>query len=171
MAEDKIYYVENIVRKEATRLHRAKSPTRHRYKQFVAGRRILRTQKLALTEEEFQAHKDQIKEMVLAGVVALHMPDGMKVTSTIDRRLVYRRADGAVKVDEKAVPVKGTEPAVAPAPPPVAAPPPPVVVKTAAPPPPVPKPIVPDPMVDIVEDDDSGEETSESPYKKRGRRK
>jgi hypothetical protein len=94
------YHVENTVRRVGTRLHRARSATRHRFKIFLGGRRILRNKKLPLTEEQFKQFEERIKEMILAGKVALHMPDGTRVTSSPDGRLIYRRLDGAVKVGE-----------------------------------------------------------------------
>lgn len=96
-----VYYVENTVRRVGTRLHRAKSATRHRFKTFINGQRLLRGQKTPMTEEQFQANEAKIMEMVLAGQVALHRPDGMRITSTPDGRLIYRRADGAVKIAEE----------------------------------------------------------------------
>lgn len=71
-----VYYVENTVRRVGTRLHRARSATRHRFKLFLGEQRILRNQKLALTEETYKKFKDKINEMIFAGKVALYMPDG-----------------------------------------------------------------------------------------------
>ena len=101
----KPYYVENVVRRVGSRLHRAKSATRHRFKLFIGPRRLLRNQKMPISEQEFETYKDQIKKMVIDGQVALYLPDGMRVTSLPDGRLVYRRADGALKIDEKPQPV------------------------------------------------------------------
>jgi len=119
-----VYYVENTVRKVGTRLHRAMSATRHRFKLFIAGQRLLRGQKLSLTPEQFHKEEKKIREMVLAGQLALYMPDGMRITSLPDGRLVYTRADGAVKIGDaplpkeekpapKAVPLVEVKPAVA----------------------------------------------------------
>lgn len=94
------YYVENTVRCVGTRLHRARSTTRHRFKIFLDGRRLLRNKKLPLTEEQFKANEERIQEMVLAGKIALHTPDGMRITSAPDGRLIYRRPDGAIKIGE-----------------------------------------------------------------------
>lgn len=95
-----VYYVENTVRRVGTRLHRARSATRHRFKLFLGEQRILRNQKLALTEETYKKFKDKINEMIFAGKVALYMPDGTRVSSLPDGRIVHRRADGAVKILE-----------------------------------------------------------------------
>ena len=97
-----VYYVENTVRRVGTRLHRARSTTRHRFKIFLGEQRILRNKKLPLTEEKYKKFEDRIQEMILAGKVALHMPDGTRISSLPDGRLVYRRADGAIKVGEVA---------------------------------------------------------------------
>lgn len=117
-----VFYVENMVRRVGTRLHRAKSATRHRFKLYVAGKRVLRKRKLPLTEEEFEANSAQIKDLVLSGRAALWMPDGTRVTSLPDRRLVYRRPDGAIKIDEEPQPDQPTprpneEPELTPTPP------------------------------------------------------
>lgn len=95
-----VYYVENTVRRVGTRLHRARSATRHRFKIFLGDRRILRNKKLPLTEEQYKKFEDKINEMIFAGKVALHMPDGTRVSSLPDGRIVHRRVDGAVKVLE-----------------------------------------------------------------------
>jgi len=95
-----VYYVENTVRRVGTRLHRAMSPTRHRFKLFVAGQRLIRGQKIPLTPAQFQQEEKKIQEMVLAGQLALYLPDGMRITSMPDGRLIYTRKDGAVKIGE-----------------------------------------------------------------------
>lgn len=109
------YYVENTVRRVGTRLHRARSATRHRFKIFLGGQRILRNKMLPLTEEKYEQFKDRIQELILSGKVALHMPDGTKITSLPNGKLVYTRADGAVKVGEapeakEPLPKTGTPP-------------------------------------------------------------
>lgn len=105
-----VYYVENVVRKVGTRLHRAKSPTRHRFKLFIAGQRLIRGQKIPLTPAQFQKEEKKIHEMVLAGQLALYLPDGMRITSTHTGDMIYTRADGAVKVvkqsDQNKAPTK-----------------------------------------------------------------
>jgi hypothetical protein len=121
------YYVKNVVRRVGSRLHRAKSASRHRFKLFIGARRLLRNKKLPLSPEEFEVHKDQIKQMVLDGQVALYLPDGLRVTSLPDGRLVYTKPNGAMKVDETPQPVpEGKTVPAAPQ-------------KMAAPPPPPPK--------------------------------
>jgi predicted flap endonuclease-1-like 5' DNA nuclease len=95
-----IYYVENTVRRVGTRLHRARSATRHRFKIFLGDRRILRNKKLPLTEEQYELFKNKIQEMMVAGKVALHMPDGTRISTLPDGRYVHRRIDGAIKIVE-----------------------------------------------------------------------
>lgn len=92
------YYVENTVRRVGTRLHRARSATRHRFKIFLGGQRILRNKKLSLTEEQFLLQEKRILELVLAGKVALHIPDGTRIHANPDGSFVHRRADGAIKI-------------------------------------------------------------------------
>ncbi len=115
-----VYLVENTVRRVGTRLHRAKSPTRHRFKLFIAGQRLIRNDKLSLSEAQFKANEKQIHELVLAGKVALHLPDGTKITSTVGGKLIHTNRTGAVQASP--------EPSV-PSTPPAAAPPPPVPVQ------------------------------------------
>lgn len=112
-----IYYVENTVRRVGTRLHRARSATRHRFKIFLGEQRILRNKKLPLTEENYKKFEDRIQELMLAGKVALHMPDGTRINALPDGRMVHRRADGAIKVmDEMAKPEPKSEPTPEPLP-------------------------------------------------------
>ncbi len=93
------YYVENTVRRVGTRLHRARSATRHRFKIFLGERRILRNKKLPLTVEQFTLYEKRIHELMLAGKVAVHTPDGTRIHALPDGKLVYRRADGALKFE------------------------------------------------------------------------
>jgi len=102
-----IYYVENTVRRVGTRLHRARSATRHRFKIFLGEQRILRNKRLPLTEENYKKFEAKIQELMLAGKVALHLPDGTRVSALPDGRIVHRRIDGAAKVVEtEAAPVE-----------------------------------------------------------------
>lgn len=116
-----VYYVENTVRKVGTRFHRALSATRHRFKLFVAGQRLIRGQKISLTAAQFQQEEKKIHEMVLAGKVALYLPDGMRITSTHTGDLIYTKPTGAskiVKKDELPPRVEDKKPAAKAAPPP-----------------------------------------------------
>lgn len=93
------FLIENTVRKVGTRLHRARSATRHRFKQFIAGKRVLRNKKLPLTEGEFRKHEKQIVELVLGGIVAVHTPENIRVTSLPNGQFVLTKmGSGAVKV-------------------------------------------------------------------------
>lgn len=98
------YQVKNIVRRVSSRLHRAKSATRHRFKLFVGGHRVLRNKKLQLSAEEFELHKEQIRQMVLNGEIALFLPNGIRVTSLPDGRLVHTKPDGSMKIDAEPQP-------------------------------------------------------------------
>ena len=111
-----VYYVENTVRRVGTRLHRARSATRHRFKIFLGEQRILRNKKLALTEENYKKFEDKINEMIFAGKVALYMPDGTRVSALPDGRIVHRRADGAIKVLESVGPTSEKAPEPPPTP-------------------------------------------------------
>jgi hypothetical protein len=96
--DTKVYYVENTVRREGTRLHRAKSATRHRFKVFVAGQRVLRSKKVALNESLFAQEKKNLLDMCLAGMVAIYTPDGIKVTTAHTGEFILTKPNGAVKV-------------------------------------------------------------------------
>lgn len=118
MAEEaKTYHVLNTVRCQGTRLHRARpAQQRHRFKLFIAGQRLLRNKKLPLTEAQFEKEKDRIHGLVLEGKVALFLPDGIRVTSLPDGRLVYTKPNGATKIGE--FPKEAEAPKEAAAPPP-----------------------------------------------------
>lgn len=95
------FLIENVVRREGTRLHRARSITRHRFKQYIAGQRLTRNQKLPLTAEQFAANGKQILQLLKEGVVAVYTPDNIRVTTLPDGRYVLTRMkDGAHKVLE-----------------------------------------------------------------------
>lgn len=107
----KVYQVENVVRTVGSRLLRAKSAVRHRFKLFVAGQRLLRGKKLPLTSEQFEANKEEIQKMVMAGQVAVITPDGIRVTALPDGRLIQMRVkDGAVKIVDGPAQVKKAKP-------------------------------------------------------------
>lgn len=94
-----IFQVENTVRKVGSRLHRAMSPTRHRFKQYIAGKRLLRNKKLSLSEAEFRQNEEQIVELVLAGIVAVHTPENIRVTSLPAGEFVLTKmGSGATKI-------------------------------------------------------------------------
>jgi predicted flap endonuclease-1-like 5' DNA nuclease len=95
------FLIENVVRREGTRLHRARSITRHRFKIYIAGQRLVRNTKLPLTAEQFAANGEQIVELLKEGAVAVHTPDNVRVTTLPDGRYVLTRMkDGAHKVLE-----------------------------------------------------------------------
>lgn len=85
------YLIENVVRKQGTRLHRARATTRHRFKQYVAGQRLIRGKKLPLSEEAFRGAEGQIIELLQAGIVAVHTPDNIRITTLPDGRYVLTK--------------------------------------------------------------------------------
>jgi hypothetical protein len=95
-----MYQIQNVVRKQQTRTHRAMSPERHRLKHYVGGQRLLVNQTITLSDEMFEEHKQEILEKVRKGIFALILPDLTKVTSTLDGKWVLQRADGATKITE-----------------------------------------------------------------------
>lgn len=114
MAEQ-VYYVENIVRRQGSRLHRAKSAVRHRFKQFIAGQRLLRNKKLPLTESQFKAEEGKIRDLVKAGVLALYLPDGTRITTLLDGRMVRMPKGGRLQIEGQIeVPKVAAKPAPAP---------------------------------------------------------
>lgn len=99
MAES--YTIVNTVRAIGTRTHRALSKTRHRFKQFIAGQRLIRNGKLVISAEKFEAERDKIHKLVLAGIVSVITPENVRVTSTPDGRYILTKmATGATKVLE-----------------------------------------------------------------------
>lgn len=94
------YYVENTVRRVGTRLHRARSATRHRFKIFIGEQRLLRNKKLALTEAQYALHEERIQQLMLAGKVALHLPDGTRINALPNGNFVHRKLDGSVKIED-----------------------------------------------------------------------
>jgi hypothetical protein len=85
------YLIENVVRKQGTRLHRARATTRHRFKQYIAGQRLIRSKKLPLSEEAFQKEEAKIVELLQAGIVAVHTPDNIRITTLPDGRYVLTK--------------------------------------------------------------------------------
>jgi predicted flap endonuclease-1-like 5' DNA nuclease len=63
------YTVKNIVRSVTTRTLRKQGPTRPRFKQFVAGRRLLRKQSVVLSAQEFEENYKSIMDRVAMGIL------------------------------------------------------------------------------------------------------
>lgn len=109
----KCFLIENVVRRQGTRLHRAKATTKHRFKQYIGGMRLLRNKKLSLREDVFRKEEDKIVELLKAGIVSVHT-DNMRITTLPDGRYVLTKIDsGAFKILGKGeIPVyfKGGEP-------------------------------------------------------------
>ena len=101
-AAQKPFLIENVVRKQGTRLHRVRANVRHRFKQYVAGMRLTRGKKLPLNSEAFDKHKAQILQMLRDGIVAVHTPDNIRVTTLPDGRFVLTKMPNqGTKVLEK----------------------------------------------------------------------
>ena len=62
-------WVKNIVRRRDARLHRMVSPVRHRFKQYIAGRRLLRGQSTFLPQQLAIKAGPQLLHMIDLGVV------------------------------------------------------------------------------------------------------
>jgi predicted flap endonuclease-1-like 5' DNA nuclease len=61
---------------------------------------------MPLTEEQFKENEKMLLDLVLRGRIAVHRPDGVKITSTPDGRLIQLRPDGAMKIEQTAQPVQ-----------------------------------------------------------------
>ncbi len=88
----------NTVRSPHTRMHRAKSASRHRFKMYIGGQRLLRKRSIIITREVFDAELSNLTTYMAEGKIALVMSDGMKITQTIQGQYVLTRADGAIKL-------------------------------------------------------------------------
>ena len=66
----------NIVRSLKTRLHRAVTPGRHRFKQYVGGARILRGQQVVLRQDQILADAQSLLLRVENGILDPIIPDG-----------------------------------------------------------------------------------------------
>ena len=75
---DEYYEVKNVVRRVQTRLRRAAMPGRLRFRQQVAGRRLLRGQSMMLKPAVFEQYREQILAGVLAGALEVVDPDGVR---------------------------------------------------------------------------------------------
>jgi len=96
--ESNSFIIENVVGKRGTRLHRLKSPTRHRFKQYVAGRRIVRGGKIPISEEALLQNIDSILPLLDGGIIAIHTPERIKIVSNPKGGYVLTKAEGAVKL-------------------------------------------------------------------------
>lgn len=72
------FEVKNVVRRVQTRLRRAASPGRLRFRQHVAGRRLLRGQTMVLKPKVFELWAEQIYRGVLAGALEVVDPEGVR---------------------------------------------------------------------------------------------
>lgn len=90
------YTLTNMVGHIFTRMHRWKSPSRHRSKQMLGELRVLPNKPLVLAEQLFKQHEKVILEKVLNGELMVTCPDGTIITSTHLGELVYRSPDGKI---------------------------------------------------------------------------
>lgn len=77
------YEIKNVVRRQQSRLRRAATPGRQRFKQFVAGRRLLRNQKTFLNPSEMDMHGEAVLEGVRRGVFEMVDLEGWKYAADI----------------------------------------------------------------------------------------
>lgn len=88
------YVLTNMVGHVSTRMHRWKSPVRHRSKQMLGELRVLPNKPLTMSEEQFKQNEEVILQKVLSGELKVTCPDGTTITSTPTGQLIYRSADG-----------------------------------------------------------------------------
>lgn len=70
------FVVKNMVRRVQTRLQRAASPGRIRFKQFIGGKRLLRNQKMLLTRAQFKTSSKEILAGIKCGALEVTDPAG-----------------------------------------------------------------------------------------------
>lgn len=70
------FVVKNMVRRVQTRLQRAASPRRLRFKQFIGGKRLLRNQKMLLTRAQFKTSSKEILAGIKCGALEVTDPAG-----------------------------------------------------------------------------------------------
>lgn len=78
------FIIKNVVRRVNTRTKRVAAPTRARFKQYVAGRRLLRKQSISITEEEFAKEETSILARVKAGILEVITPGGGVINALTD---------------------------------------------------------------------------------------
>lgn len=90
-------WVKNVVRRRDTRLHRMVSPTAHRFKQYIAGRRILRGQSTRLSRELAVKSGPQLLHMIDLGTAVASLDQRGSLTYEQVQDLLDRWAGGKVK--------------------------------------------------------------------------
>lgn len=77
---DNRFKIRNVVRRRETRGLRMVATGRHTFKQFVAGKRLLRNQHILISEAELKREADSIFSRVSSGVLQVIAPDGTLIT-------------------------------------------------------------------------------------------
>jgi septum formation inhibitor MinC len=94
----KFYKVTSLVRRVTTRTLRATSPTRHRFKIYIGGQRLLRNKSLLFTEAQFKKYEKEISALATEGKVIALSPDGeqlypKKVAATPKKKAEPKKAE------------------------------------------------------------------------------
>lgn len=73
------FVVHSMVRRQKTRTARVKSPTRHRFKQYLfhdPNKRLIRNRPLTISEEELKDNIEHLRERHEQGMIEVRTPDG-----------------------------------------------------------------------------------------------
>lgn len=116
------FIVTNVVRRVQTRLRRAASSGRGRFKQYVCGRRLLRNQKMAISAALLEEYKHLLYPQVKNGYITIAGPDGTVLQADALGNLIARKGQNIVLVDgpdqgkklSEAPPPKDVEPELEP---------------------------------------------------------
>jgi len=95
------YIIKNVVRRVQSRLRRYAGPTRLKFKQFVAGRRLLRNQSMPLDAETFGKYSKEILEGVRAGALEVIDPDGWRYFADVHGSVSRSRGMEVVSLEPK----------------------------------------------------------------------
>jgi predicted flap endonuclease-1-like 5' DNA nuclease len=96
----KFYVIKNMVRRVQTRTQRAACPGRTRFKQFIGGRRLLRNQKMKLTDDQFKAAHKEIMDGIKCGALELTDPAGWTFFVGTDGVVYQRKGDKVERLIE-----------------------------------------------------------------------
>jgi hypothetical protein len=95
-SEDPVYKVHSMVRKVATRLHRQKSASRHRFVQRLAGGDITvrRARPATITRAQLERHLEVLKKAELEGKIEVRthtgVPVDLKTLKPVPGRLIAK---------------------------------------------------------------------------------
>ena len=114
----KTYEVKSVVRRVTSRMLRSTSPTRHRFKQYIGGRRLLRKQSLFFTEALLAKHEQEIAKLAAEGKVIVLDPAGKQILpapvempAKVEKKPEPKKAEAPAKETYEEVPVKQEAPA------------------------------------------------------------